>query len=107
MNLPKVIANLVKAQNDFDSADYANCFSETAVVVDEGHRHTGRDEIAQWITKANKEYKAHMKPTKFEEKETESLLTAEISGTFPGSPIVLQYHLQIADGLIKSLSITG
>ncbi|MHA4844774.1 hypothetical protein ACX0G7_11450 [Flavitalea antarctica] len=44
MNLPKVLANLVKAQNDFDSTAYADCFSETAVVFDEGKTHTGRKE---------------------------------------------------------------
>lgn len=37
MNLPKVVAELIKAQNDFDSLAYANCFTETAIVLDEGH----------------------------------------------------------------------
>ena len=36
MNLPEVIQDLVNAQNNFDSAAFANCFSETAEVVDEG-----------------------------------------------------------------------
>ncbi|RYG12874.1 MAG: nuclear transport factor 2 family protein, partial [Chitinophagaceae bacterium] len=36
MNLPKVIADLVTAQNNFDSVAYAKNFSETAVVFDEG-----------------------------------------------------------------------
>jgi hypothetical protein len=107
MDLPKVIQNLVQAQNEFDSAAYANCFSETAVVFDEGNKHTGRNEIAQWIAEANEAYKTVMKSINFEEREAESLLTAEISGTFPGSPIILQYHLQITDGLITSLRIAG
>lgn len=107
MNLPKVITNLVKAQNDFDSAAYANCFSETAVVFDEGKTHNGRVKIAHWISDANSRYQATMQPVSFEEKETESILKAEISGNFEGSPIVLSYHLQIADELIQSLKITG
>ncbi|NML20114.1 nuclear transport factor 2 family protein [Pseudoflavitalea sp. G-6-1-2] len=107
MNLSKVISNLVKAQNDFDSKAYADCFSETAVVFDEGKTHTGRKEIEHWIDDANKRYKAIMNPVGFEEKENESLLKAEVSGDFPGSPIVMTYHLQIADELIKSLRITG
>ena len=107
MNLPKVITDLVTAQNNFDSVAYANCFSETAVVFDEGRTHNGRKEVEQWIADANEQYKAVMKPVSFEEKETESLLKAEASGKFGGSPIVLSYHLEIAGELIQSLRITG
>ncbi|MGI9582285.1 hypothetical protein ACR1PO_13785 [Chryseobacterium sp. RRHN12] len=58
MNLPKVITELVRAQNNFDSAAYAECFTETAVVFDEGKIHNGKTEIEKWIDKSNKEYKA-------------------------------------------------
>lgn len=105
MNLPKVIAKLTEAQNNFDSAAYANCFTETAVVFDEGKTHNGRKEIENWIDKANREYQATMKPLDYN--ETENILSAETSGNFPGSPIVLNYHLQITDELIQSLKITG
>lgn len=107
MNLPKVVADLVTAQNNFDSVAYATCFSETAVVFDEGKTHAGRKEIEHWIADANERYKATMKPISFEETETESLLKAESSGNFAGSPIVLSYHLELADELIQSLKITG
>lgn len=105
MNLPKVISDLVKTQNNFDSVAYANCFSETAVVFDEGKTHKGRKEIAQWIADANNRYEATMKPVSFEEKE--SILKAEVTGNFDGSPIILNYHLEIVDELIQSLRITG
>lgn len=107
MNLPEVLNDLITGQNNFDSAAYANCFAETAVVFDEGKTHTGRKEIEKWIADANKQYKAVMKPVDFEEKESESLLKAEVSGAFPGSPIVMTYHLQIVDELIQSLKITS
>lgn len=107
MNLPNVISDLVKTQNNFNSVAYANCFSETAEVFDEGKTHKGRKEIEQWIADANKRYEATMKPISFEEKETENILKAEVSGNFDGSPIVLHYHLEIANDLIQSLKITG
>jgi hypothetical protein len=107
MNLPKVIADLVETQNSFDSLAYTNCFSETAVVFDEGKIHNGKIEIERWIADSNERYRATMKPVGFEEKENESLLKAETSGNFPGSPIVLTYHLAIVDGLIQSLKVTG
>lgn len=107
MNLPNVIARLVATQNSFDSVAYAQCFSETAVVVDEGKKHQGRPAIEEWIADSNARYRATMKAVSFEEKESKSVLKAAVSGNFPGSPLVLSYHLVIADELIQSLKVTG
>jgi len=105
MNLPQVIVDLIKAQDNFDSVAYANCFSETAVVFDEGKTHNGRKEIQDWIQKANEKFETVMKPISFEEKGATSILSAEISGAFEGSPIMLHYHFEIIDGLIQSLTV--
>lgn len=107
MNLPKVVVRLVKAQNDFDSTAYADCFAETAVVFDEGKTHTGKKEIEYWIADANERYRADIRPVRFEQKGSQSLLKAEVSGKFPGSPIVMTYHLHIVDELIQSLTFTA
>lgn len=104
MNLPKVITELVKAQNNFDSAAYAECFTETAVVFDEGKIHNGKAEIEKWIDKSNKEYKATMEPLDYNEKE--NILSAEVSGSFPGNPIILKFHFEINDGKIQHLKVT-
>ena len=103
MNLPKVILDLVDAQNSFDSIAYTNCFSETAVVFDEGKTHNGRKEIEQWIDQANKKYQATMKPLEYS--EAEHTLKTEVSGTFPGSPVVMTYLYEFQDDLIQSLKI--
>lgn len=103
MNLPDVITELVQAQNNFDSTAYANCFTETAVVFDEGKTHNGRTEIKSWIEKANKKYQATMEPLDYS--ETEHTLKAEVSGNFPGSPAILTYYYEFEDGLIRSLKI--
>ncbi|GEJ45845.1 MULTISPECIES: nuclear transport factor 2 family protein [unclassified Chryseobacterium] len=104
MNLPNIISELVKAQNEFNSAAYANCFAENAEVFDEGQTHHGKPEIEKWIDKANKEYRATMKPIDYN--ENENILSAEVAGTFPGSPIVLKYHFQLSEGYIQSLKVT-
>jgi len=103
MNLPKVVSDLLKTQNNFDSVAYANCFTETAVVFDEGKTHKGRKEIEKWIDEANKKYQATMKPLDYS--ETGHILEAEISGNFPGSPLVLTYHYEFKNELIQSLKI--
>lgn len=103
MNLPKVVTDLIKTQNNFDSVAYANCFTETAVVFDEGKTHNGRKEIEKWIDEANKKYQATMKPLEYS--ETEHTLKTEVSGTFPGSPLVMTYLYEFQDDLIQSLKI--
>jgi len=106
MNLPKVIADVVTAQNQFDSLAYANCFSETAIVFDEGKTHTGRKAIQAWIDESNKKYKSVMKPLSITDEGKTSVLSAECSGTFPGSPVILKFHFDIKDGLIQALKVT-
>lgn len=106
MNLPKVISELVKAQNEFDSAAYANCFAETAIVHDEGKVHTGRTEIEHWIAESNEKYRSTMNPIDYQQNDTSGVLSAEVSGTFPGTPLTLKFHFEIIDGLIQSLKVT-
>jgi|SRR5688572_31617106 ketosteroid isomerase-like protein len=103
MNLPKVLADLVAAQNNADSSAYANCFSDTALVFDEGKKHTGKAAIKSWIANANQAYKTKMKPLDYS--ATKQTLEAEISGTFPSSPLVLTYQFEIKEGQIQSLKI--
>lgn len=78
-------------------------FSETAVVFDEGRTHHGKAEVKKWIEEANTAYKAAMKALDYS--ETAQALKAEISGTFLGSPIVLQYQFEINGKGIQSLKI--
>lgn len=106
MNLPKVLTDLIKAQNEFDAVTYANLFSETAEVFDEGKTHKGRLEIERWIDHSNKNYKSVMKPLEYTKNVTTSILTAECSGTFPGSPITLKFHFDIIDEQIQHLKVT-
>jgi|SRR5690349_1233530 len=107
MKLPNVVQELIKAQNNFDSAAYANLFSETGVAYDEGKTHTGRKEVQKWIAEANEKYKSVMQPVEYTEQGKKGILTANVSGTFPGSPLVMKFNFEINEGLIQSLRITG
>ncbi|GAA4323019.1 nuclear transport factor 2 family protein [Flaviaesturariibacter amylovorans] len=107
MKLPKVIGDLVQAQNNLDSSTYAECFSETGVMIDEGKSYEGRAGIRKLIEEANKKYRSVMKPLAYTENDGTCVLSAQVSGTFPGSPIVLKFHFEIVDGKIKHLHVTG
>ncbi|WP_111308829.1 nuclear transport factor 2 family protein [Confluentibacter sediminis] len=103
MNLPQILTDLIAAQNSFDSVAYAHCFSKTAVVFDEGKRHVGKAAIQNWIAKANETYRTMMKPLAYS--ETKQTLDAEISGNFPGSPLILTYQFELKDSKIQLLKI--
>jgi hypothetical protein len=107
MELPKLVAQFVETQNTYDSSNYVACFTDTAIVHDEGRTHTGKEEIREWIEEANEKYRSVMNPLQYEESGPNGILTAEVSGTFPGSPIVLKFHLGLKGGLINSLKVTG
>ncbi|GAA4453314.1 nuclear transport factor 2 family protein [Rurimicrobium arvi] len=107
MNLPKVVTDLIDAQNTFDSVAYANCFSETGIMCDEGKDFEGRSAIRHFIEEANKKYQSTMKPLDYTESGNSGILSAECSGTFPGSPLILKFHFKIDDGQIQYLKVTG
>lgn len=107
MKLPKVVADLVQAQNDFDNVAFAACFSQTGEMLEEGKPYKGREAIAHLIAETNERYRSQMKPLAYTENGTTSVLSAEVSGTFPGSPAVLQFYFDIIDGKIEHLKVTG
>jgi hypothetical protein len=106
MELPQLVARFVETQNSQNSKAYTECFTESAIVHDEGKTHTGKEEIRRWIEEANEKYQSVMMPLKYEETDSNGTLTAEVSGTFPRSPIVLKFHLGLKDGLINSLKVS-
>jgi len=107
MNLPKIVTELISAQNKFDSVAYANCFAPNALVFDDGEDFRGRKEIKNWIASANEKYKAVMDPVSYTATAASGTLSVNVSGNFPGSPAILKYHFEFVDGLIQSLKVTG
>lgn len=106
MNLPKVITDLVDAQDRRDSADFVACFTENAKVFDETKTHKGKEQIRSWMEETTKEYDMKMSPIGFKGDISAGTFKTEVSGTFPGSPIVFNYLLELDGGLISSLEIT-
>lgn len=107
MKLPENIEGFIKAQNEADSAAFASYFTAHATVFDEGSSYTGREEIKHWIQEATEKYNMQVTPVDFMQNGTKGTLSVETSGTFPGSPAMMHYHLDMENGLISSLKITG
>jgi uncharacterized protein (TIGR02246 family) len=107
MNLPATIAGFVQAQNEQDSARFAHYFTPQATVSDEGQVYAGRAEIENWIQQATKKYHMQATPIEYQQSSASAILTVTVTGIFPGSPAVMQYHLELEDSLISSLRFTG
>ncbi len=78
------------------------CFSDTATVHDEGEALHGKKAIEGWIVKTIEKYTFQFKPESVQSNDAEFVVTMNVSGTFDGSPITLDYHFVIVSGKIAS-----
>src|ERR1700741_2439621 len=103
MDLPKVIADLIAAQDKYDSREFAEVFSDDAMVLDEGKTYRGKTEIRQWNEMTNAKYKTKYEPLEVTTEKNKIILTARISGTFDGSPAIIKYIFETKANKINSL----
>jgi len=97
LTLPKPIADYFAADRK-DGAAVARCFTPNAVVIDERHTYAGRDAIARWKAESSAKYEYTSEPIATEEKDGKIIVTAHLTGNFPGSPVDLRYAFVLAAG---------
>ncbi|HXI70522.1 MAG TPA: nuclear transport factor 2 family protein [Verrucomicrobiae bacterium] len=105
IKLPQIIEEYVAASNRHDVKAILSCFSAEATVRDEGETLRGKNAIEGWLTKTIEKYKFHFKPVGAKDDAAEMIVAVEVSGTFDGSPVTLDYHFTIKDDKISSLTI--
>jgi len=105
MNLPPLIQSYISASNAHDVEAIVVCFADDAVVRDENATRHGKIEIRRWATETIEKYKFQFKPLSADERGAETILSVEVSGSFPGSPVTLEYQFTIANDKIQSLII--
>lgn len=105
--IPQPIAAYVLAENSHDSQAVANCFTQNAVVKDEGKVHRGRDEIKKWSAETVSKYAAQLAPIQVISNPNGYVLLASVFGNFPGSPAKLNFHFSISGALISQLEVTA
>jgi hypothetical protein len=105
MNPPPVIQGYIEASNAHDVKAIVDCFSDDAVVRDENAMRHGKIDIGGWATETIQKYEFQFKPLTADNRGAKTILSVEVSGSFPGSPITLDYHFTIANDKIQSLII--
>jgi hypothetical protein len=105
MNLPPVISRYIEASNAHDVEAIVDCFADDAVVRDENATRHGKIDIGCWATETIQKYKFQFKLLRADVRGAETILSVEVSGSFPGSPVTLDCHFTIANDKIQSLII--
>lgn len=104
-NLPPVLRAYFDASNAHDIDLMVACFADDAKVRDEGEDVVGHAAIRKWKEKVTAKYNTTSDVLRHEASEGADLVTARVSGTFPGSPIELTYRFALEGGRIASLAI--
>ncbi|MEN2978694.1 nuclear transport factor 2 family protein [Tistrella bauzanensis] len=105
MQLPAPIAAYFEADRRGNADAVAACFSDDAVVTDERRTHTGREAIRRWTADASATVSYMVAPFAIGMDGNRMVVTSQVSGTFPGSPIDLRYVFTVEGGKIAALEI--
>ena len=103
--MPGVIESYFNASNADDIDALVECFAPEATVADENHTHRGAAEIRAWSIEVRKKYDFKTKVLKAAEGKDGTIVTAKVSGTFPGSPVNLDFKFALDQDRIRALQI--
>jgi hypothetical protein len=104
LDLPGPVAAYFAADRESGEA-IARCFTEAAVVKDEGWTHRGRAAIRQWKEEVSTNYQYTCEPFACERGDGTVVVTSQLTGTFPGSPVNLRFFFVLEGDKIASLEI--
>jgi hypothetical protein len=104
LNLPNPVATYFTADKS-DSDGVSRCFTEDAVVKDEGNTYNGRAAIKKWKEEASAKYEYTSEPVACDQKDGKFVVTCRLTGNFPGSPVNLRFLFRIEGDKIASLEI--
>jgi hypothetical protein len=68
-------------------------------------KHRGITAIKKWLASTARKYAFTLPPIRLSRQENEIVLTARMTGDFPGSPIPARFHFALDQGQIAKLEI--
>jgi len=105
IQLPIPIERYVQIANSGTAEAASECFAPDAIVHDEGQTYEGVAAIRNWMAATKKKYGHTVTPLELAEHGGESVLKARLVGSFPGSPITVNFNFVLAGGKIRALAI--
>ena len=104
LKLPKPVAAYFAADRA-DGEAVSQCFTENAVVKDEGNIYNGRAAIKKWKEEASAKYQYTCEPLACDDTDGKIVVTCRLTGNFPGSPVDLRFAFELKGEQIVSLEI--
>ena len=104
-DLPIPIATYIGAANRDETEALAQCFAQNAVVRDEGKTIEGLTAIKKWMAETKQKYQHTIKPLASTQKDGKTIVTNRLTGSFPGSPIELEFVFTLDHDKIAALEI--
>lgn len=105
IELPSAIAAYFDNDKKGNAKAISDCFTQDAVVLDEGNTYTGRDAIRTWMANASTKYTYTVEPFSIEKQGGKTVVRSHLVGNFPGSPVDLRYFFVIDGDKIAELEI--
>jgi len=105
IKLPAPLEPYFVSQNTHDASAIERCFASNATVRDEGRSIKGIAAIKEWRVEVAEKYQHSVEPLGVFARDGKVVVTARVSGSFPGSPITLDHIFEIEGGKIVSLEI--
>lgn len=104
-DLPPAVAAYVEANARLDGEGMLAAFAPHAVVLDDGGRHEGHEQLKAWIRTAILDSRAIFRPEAWRDEDGRIAVDGLTSGDFNGSPIRFTFRFQLEDGAIVGLAI--
>jgi hypothetical protein len=104
-NLPQSVAAYMQSASVRDTEALLTTFVADAIVTDEGHEYHGIDEIRRWRNESSSKYQYTVDVTDVAEIDKQTVLTTQLTGNFPGSPVQLHFYFVLEGAKIAALSI--
>src|SRR4051812_18320236 len=96
LQLPASIERYVEIANSDTPEAVPECFAADAIVRDEGQTYQGVAAIKIWMAATRKKYGHTITPLELAERGGQSVLKARLAGSFPGSPITVNFNFVLA-----------
>lgn len=110
LDLPTPVSRYFEATNRHDIDGMLAAFAADATVRDEGRDLAGSGAIRAWMEDTTRRYRVTVVPLSVGPlnagpERDGTVVTARVSGNFPGSPLKLRYRFRLEGGAIAALEI--
>jgi len=107
--IPQILKDYISATNKPDPEAYLKCFSENAVVFDEGKKRYGKEAIKKWSNDYQFAVNVKLEPKNCKQSANQYILTCKVDGDYDKTglpdPLLLDFEFHIENDIIVELSI--